>query len=99
MLSDLRFAFRMLPKSPGFTFVAVLTLAVGIASATVVFSAIKTVLLQPLPMAKDQDRLLHFTQTALPRGYMDMGVSYDDFVDLRARMTTLSGLWTYSDRL
>ncbi|HRE83933.1 MAG TPA: ABC transporter permease, partial [Opitutaceae bacterium] len=80
------------------TAVAVMTLGLGIASPTVIFSAIKTVLFEPLPMAKDQDRLLHMTETAPARGHMDMGMSPDDFADLRRQMTTVEGMWTYADR-
>jgi macrolide transport system ATP-binding/permease protein len=57
-LRDLRFAFRMLAKSPGFTLVAVLTLAVGLGATTVVFSWIRGLVVEPLPGVAEQGRIL-----------------------------------------
>ena len=64
MLNDLRFAVRVLGKSPAFLITAVLSLALGIGATTVVFSAFRAVFLPPLPYT-DPDRLVEISKLTL----------------------------------
>lgn len=98
MLSNLRFAARLLCKSPWFTATAAATLALGIGSASVIFSAVNGLLLRPLPLIRDQERMLHVTQAMPSKGVDDTDVSYMDFRDWRERSKTLDAIWVYENR-
>ncbi len=72
MLNDLKFAFRQLLKSPGFTLTAVLTLALGIGANTAIFSLVNSIMLRPLPFPK-QDRLAKIEYGIGEIGYFPKG--------------------------
>src|SRR3989442_1788277 len=84
LFQDLRYANRMLLKSPGFATVAILVLALGIGANTAIFSVINAVLLRPLPFA-DADRLVTVWGRDLKTGEGRGDISYPDFVDWRVQ--------------
>ena len=90
---DVRYAIRSLRRSPGFAVVAVLTLALGIGSTTAIYSVVDTILLQPLPFV-DADRLVRVVENipsaAAGRPPAQRGVSYQEFLEWRARSRTLA---------
>jgi predicted permease len=90
LLQDLRYTFRQLRRNPGFTAVAVLTLALGIGINTMVFSIVNGFLLRPLPAA-DPGRLVALWSQNKKEGSTD-AVSYPDFLDYRDQTRVLSGL-------
>jgi predicted permease len=91
MFQDLRYSARMLLKNPGFTAVAVLTLALGIGANTAVFSIIGSVLYPPLPATESQ-RLVSVYGTV--KGNYG-GTSFPDYVDYRDRLQSYNGLAAY----
>src|SRR5213593_1211104 len=90
-MNDLRYAARQLLKNPGFSAVAVLTLALGIGANTAIFTVINTVLLRSLPV-KNPDELVQVVVTR-PSGQHDRGFSYPFYEQLRDGGQSLSGLF------
>src|SRR4051812_1951398 len=95
MLTDLRYALRQLLKSPGFTAVAILTLALGIGANTAVFSVVDAVLLRALPY-HNAERLIDIFATN-PTGDRD-GVSIPEFEDLRNQMRSVEDLTAFQSQ-
>jgi putative ABC transport system permease protein len=100
LLTDLRFGWRMLSKKPGFTAIAVLTLALGIGANTAIFSVVNAILLRPLPF-KESDRLALLWSVNSRDGNMQQPHSFLDFNDLRQQSSSFSeiaaasGFWLF----
>jgi len=90
-MNDLRFALRQLRKSPGFTLVAVVTLALGIGLNTAIFSLINELFLRGLPF-KDPSRVVHLYGGDKSRDLVDIGVSAPRFMHYREGQTLFDGL-------
>ncbi len=92
LLQDVRFGFRRLVKSPGFSIVAILSLALGIGANTAIFSLVNMILFRPLPVS-NPDQIV---SVAAVKSDGDMFVhSYPNYKDFRDRNEVLSGLLAY----
>jgi putative ABC transport system permease protein len=98
LIQDIRFAVRMLVKTPGFTSVALVTLALGIAATTAIFSVVNAVLLEPLPY-RDPDRIARVWETS-PRMHdrRAAGFSLDNFREWRENNTSFDYMAAYRDQ-
>jgi predicted permease len=93
LVQEFRQGLRMLLKSPGFTVIAILTLALGIGANSTIFSWINSTLLNPIPGVAHASQYVELT--AGPAGD-DAPISYPDYLDLRDRNHTLSSLIVYA---
>ena len=94
-MNDLKFALRQLRKSPGFTFVVIITLALGIGANAAIFTLVRGVLIKPL-VNRDEDRLIYIRQSAPGEGQQNSTWSMPEIQDLKTRIKTLSEFGDFS---
>jgi putative ABC transport system permease protein len=94
MIQDLRYGVRMLLKHPGFTTIAVITLALGIGANTAIFSVVNAVLLRPLPY-QEPERLIRLWESNPGRGWPEFSASALNFEDWRKQQTVCEQLAAY----
>ena len=95
MLQDLRYGVRMLVKNPGFTAIAVLTLALGIGANTAIFSVVNAVLLQPLPYAKPSELVTVYNT---PGGEWRWPVSPEAYLNLKGHNSVFTDIAALSNK-
>ncbi len=91
---DLRYGARMLLKKPGFTLIAVVTLALGIGANTAIFSVVNAVLLRPLPYA-EPERLVALWESNSRRPEIRGSIAYPNFFDWRAQSKSFERMASY----
>ncbi len=92
LLQDLRYALRMLVKSPGFTAIAVLTLALGIGANTALFSVVNGVLLSPLPYPQPSRLVAAYSRAF---DFAHSSISYPNFLDWQRENNSFAQLAAY----
>lgn len=97
LFHDLRYSARTLLRTPGFTLVAVLTLALGIGVNTTIFSVVYHVLMKPLPV-EAPERLVHIWETNTKRNIPQAGASVRNFADWRTQNRTFEAMAGYQWR-
>jgi predicted permease len=91
LINDIKYGFRQLRKNPGFTFVAISSLALGVTLNSAIFSLVDGIWLRSMPFS-DPDRVVRIFGSTPEYEYGDL--SYPDYLDLREQMESLSGLAT-----
>src|SRR5256714_12306858 len=99
MMTDIRYGLRQLIKHPGFTLIAVITLALGIGANTAIFSVVNAVLLKPLPFPAPEELVaiggIDLTETVSSPRLSSM--CFPDFFDLRDQNRSFTGMTVYRD--
>jgi putative ABC transport system permease protein len=95
---DVRYSLRMIAKAPGFSVIAILTLALGIGANTAIFSVVNAVLLAPLPYSKP-DQLVMVWSKNDPKGYKMFPVSGGDYAEWKSQNSVFDGMAASSDTL
>ena len=95
MFTDLKYALRMLVKSPGFTIIAILTLALGIGANSAIFSVVDAVLLRPMPFEKPNEIIMLWGRNAREKAEHQSD-SYPNYLDFRERSQSLDSLAAYT---
>ncbi len=95
LMADLRFGFRSLGRSPGFSAVVILTLALGIGATTAIFSVVRAVLLKPLPH-RDGEHLVYLRHSTDGQGGQNINFSVPEIRELRAGAPAFEGVAEYS---
>ena len=98
LLQDLRYGARMLLKQPGFTLVAVITLALGIGLNAALFSLVNAIILRPLPYP-ESDRLVQLWQRDIRKGVAETPVSNADFLAWREQARSFASLTAHNVRM
>src|SRR6201984_1801186 len=94
LLQDIGYGLRIMRKSPGFTTVALVVLALGIGGNTAIFSVVNGVLLQPLPYPQ-ADQLVSIRSAEPSRGIPPVVASYADYLDWKQQAHSFSNMGTY----
>ncbi len=98
MLTDIRYGIRQLLKHPGFTFVAVFTLALGIGANTAIFSVVNALLLKPLPFPDPQQLMAVGARDTRQNATELNSLSYPDFFDFREQNHSFSCIAVYRNQ-
>lgn len=98
LIQDLRYGARMLLKKPGFTLVAVVTLALGVGANTAIFSVVNAVLLRPLPFKESERVVLAWNKGAEAAGGDRTPLAVADFLDWRAQNRSFESVSAFQDR-